>query len=400
MKVFGPKRKEWRQMKTSKSVKTSVAAICAAMMLMSPDCVLAAEPADEPAPAAETLPIEVPADTSAAQPEEVPDGLSANTSEVQSDALAMELQSVDSETAVLLAEQMKAQQQGYALDQYHNINILGDSLTEGVGARTPEKAYPAVLAKLTGAKVNNYGVSGSRITDITVDYTNPGSYVDRMYSMDKTADLVIVFGGTNDFWFGDCPIGKRTDSKPNTFYGALNTMIPYLKNAYAADLVFIVPYQQSKDADETHSYKRSTYGNYGTGTLNQYRIAMLDRCQYYGVPVLDLYADYDLNTADNREALEKYGNFLCDGCHLNDAGYNLLARKLYQFIMQDFSQYVPEYTTINDMVFETAALPSLIQDGNFVMPNGQVIPAKEGFAADPALPLQQLYQNLIVSAMY
>ncbi len=400
-------------MKTSKSVKTSVAAICAAMMLMSPACVLAAEPADETAPAAEgtdalpaqapaaeTLPIEVPADTSAAQPEEVPDGLSANTSEVQSDALAMELQSVDSETAVLLAEQMKAQQQGYALDQYHNINILGDSLTEGVGARTPEKAYPAVLAKLTGAKVNNYGVSGSRITDITVDYTNPGSYVDRMYSMDKTADLVIVFGGTNDFWFGDCPIGKRTDSKPNTFYGALNTMIPYLKNAYAADLVFIVPYQQSKDADETHSYKRSTYGNYGTGTLNQYRIAMLDRCQYYGVPVLDLYADYDLNTADNREALEKYGNFLCDGCHLNDAGYNLLARKLYQFIMQDFSQYVPEYTTINDMVFETAALPSLIQDGNFVMPNGQVIPAKEGFAADPALPLQQLYQNLIVSAMY
>lgn len=101
--------------------------------------------------------------------------------------------------------------------------------------------------------------------------------------MDKAADLVIVFGGTNDFWFGDCPIGKRTDSKPNTFYGALNTMIPYLKNAYAADLVFIVPYQQSKDADETHSYKRSTYGNYGTGTLNQYRIAMLDRCQYYGV---------------------------------------------------------------------------------------------------------------------
>lgn len=400
-------------MKTSKSVKTSVVAICAAMMLMSPACVLAAEPADETAPAAEgtdvlpaqapaaeTLPIEVPADTSAAQPEEAPDGLSANTSEVQSDALAMELQSVDSETAVLLAEQMKAQQQGYALDQYHNINILGDSLTEGVGARTPEKAYPAVLAKLTGAKVNNYGVSGSRITDITVDYTNPGSYVDRMYSMDKTADLVIVFGGTNDFWFGDCPIGKRTDSKPNTFYGALNTMIPYLKNAYAADLVFIVPYQQSKDADETHSYKRSTYGNYGTGTLNQYRIAMLDRCQYYGVPVLDLYADYDLNTADNREALEKYGNFLCDGCHLNDAGYNLLARKLYQFIMQDFSQYVPEYTTINDMVFETAALPSLIQDGNFVMPNGQVIPAKEGFAADPALPLQQLYQNLIVSAMY
>ena len=173
-------------------------------------------------------------------------------------------------------------------------------------------------------------------------------------------------------------------------------MIPYLKGAHPdADLVFVVPYQQSKDADETHSYKRSTYGDFGTGTLNQYRIAMLDRCQFYGVPVLDLYADFDLNTVDNREALEKYGNYLCDGCHLNDAGYNLLARKIYQFIMQDLSMYAPLYTEINDMIFETAALPAMIQNGSFVMPNGQVIASKPGFEVDPTMPLLQLYQYLM-----
>ena len=400
----------------SKSVKTSVMAICAAMLLMNPMRAYAAEPASEI----------VPAEDMQTQPAQMPDAVAmpaealgtqpvpAEATEMQpvaSDLLEVppeegldgaELPSVpaDSETALLLAEQTKAAQQGYALDKYHMINILGDSLTEGVGARTPDKAFPEVLSRLTGAKVNNYGVAGSRITDITVDYTNPASFVDRMYSMEKTADLVIVFGGTNDFWFGDCPIGERTDSKPNTFYGALNTMLPYLKNAYpAAELVLMVPYQQSKDADETHSYQRSTYGDYGSGTFSQYRVAMLDRCQYYKIPVLDLYADYELNMAVNREALEMYGNYLCDGCHLNDAGYNLLARKLYQFIMQDFSQYVPAYTTVNNMVFETAALPALIQNGNFVMPNGQVIPVKEGFAADPAMPLQQLYQTLVVSAM-
>ena len=373
----------------SKSVKTSVMAICAAMLLMNPMRAYAAEPASEPVPAEAPEMQPVASELLEVPPEEGLDG--------------SELPSVpaDSETALLLAEQTKAAQQGYALDKYHMINILGDSLTEGVGARTPDKAFPEVLSRLTGAKVNNYGVAGSRITDITVDYTNPASFVDRMYSMEKTADLVIVFGGTNDFWFGDCPIGERTDSKPNTFYGALNTMLPYLKNAYpAAELVLMVPYQQSKDADETHSYQRSTYGDYGSGTFSQYRVAMLDRCQYYNIPVLDLYADYELNMADNREALEMYGNYLCDGCHLNDAGYNLLARKLYQFIMQDFSQYVPAYTTVNNMVFETAALPALIQNGNFVMPNGQVIPVKEGFAADPAMPLQQLYQTLVVSAMF
>ena len=261
----------------SKSVKTSVMAICAAMLLMNPMRAYAAEPASEP----------VPAEDMQTQPAQMPDAVAMpaealGTQPVPAEAPEMqpvasellevppeegldgsELPSVpaDSETALLLAEQTKAAQQGYALDKYHMINILGDSLTEGVGARTPDKAFPEVLSRLTGAKVNNYGVAGSRITDITVDYTNPASFVDRMYSMEKTADLVIVFGGTNDFWFGDCPIGERTDSKPNTFYGALNTMLPYLKNAYpAAELVLMVPYQQSKDADETHSYQIMAQG--------------------------------------------------------------------------------------------------------------------------------------------
>ncbi len=314
---------------------------------------------------------------------------------------AVEYSSTDSETAVILATQAQIAAQGISLEKYHVINILGDSITEGVGARSADKAYPVVLSKLTGAVVNNYGLSCSRITDIDSDVSNPASFIDRMYSMDKSADLVIVFGGTNDFWYGDCPIGSRTDTGVDTFYGALNNMIQYLKATYVnADIVFIVPYQQSKDADETHSYKRSTYNDFGTGTLAQYRVAMLDRCEYYGIPVLDLYADYELNTADNREALELYGNYLCDGCHLNDAGYNLLARKIYTFIMQDFGQYVPEYTEINDMVFETAALPALVYDGNFIMPNGDIIVSKEGFEVDASMPLQQLYNYLIVSAMY
>ncbi len=382
-----------------KNVKTGFMAAFTMMLLISPMSVSAAEFSD----------VSVSLSDISSEIVQEPEIESETEIILQSEELLPEaaltdiqlVQTSDVETALIQAAQAQASMQGYVLDRYHNINILGDSLTEGVGARTPDKAFPVVLSKLTGAKVNNYGLSCSRITDITSSMSNPASFVDRKYPMDKTADLVIVFGGTNDFWFGDCPIGNRTDTNASTFYGALNTMIPYLKNAYPnADIVFLTPYQQSKDADETHTYKRSTHGNFGTGTLSQYRAAMLDRCEYYNVPVLDLYADFELNTVDNREALEKYGNYLCDGCHLNDAGYNLLARKIYQFIMQDFSEYVPEYTEINDIVFETAALPALVSEGNFVMPNGQVIPAKEGFEADPALPLQQLYQNLIISAMY
>lgn len=307
----------------------------------------------------------------------------------------------DYELEILRQAQMEVVLEGIPLEKYHVINVLGDSITEGVGASSKDKSYPAVLSRLTGAKVNNYGVSGSRITDIVTTITNPGSFVDRMYNMDKNADLIIVFGGTNDFWFGDCPIGKRTDTGINTFYGALNKIIKYLKNTYPeADIVFVTPYQQSKGADETHTYKMSGYNNFGTGTLSRYRTAILDRCEFYNIPVLDLFADFEMNTADNREALEKYGNYLCDGCHLNDAGYNLLARKIYKFIMQDLDSFIPEYTQINDMVFETAALPALLKDGGFMMPNGDFIAAKPGFEADITMPLIQLYHYLIVSAMY
>ena len=176
-------------------------------------------------------------------------------------------------------------------------------------------------------------------------------------------------------------------------------MITYLQNTYPnADIVFLTPYQQSKDADETHSYKRSTYGNFGTGTLSEYRIAMLDRCQFYGVPVLDLYADYELNTVDNRDALARYGQYLCDGVHLNDAGYNLLARKIYQFIMQDFANYTPVYTQVNNMVFETAALPSMVCEGGFLLPDGSILPCNPDHVPDFSMPLKQLYHYLIIAA--
>lgn len=317
-------------------------------------------------------------------------------SEETIDIVTTEEKVTDPETSLLQATQEQLVEEGLPLEKYHVINVLGDSITEGVGASSENKNYPAVLAKLTGAKVNNYGLSCSRITDIDAQYSNVASFIDRMYGMDKSADLVIVFGGTNDFWYGDCPIGSREDYTTKTFYGALNTMMGYLKGSFPnADIVFITPYRQGKDADESHDCQRTTYGNFGTGTLQDYRKAILDRCQHYGIPVLDLYEDYELNTVDNRDALVRYGQYLCDGVHLNDAGYNLLARKIYDFVMQDLQAYVPAYTEVNDMVFETAALPCMIQDGQFVMPNGSLITCKNGVSASMDMDLPTLYNYLI-----
>ena len=43
------------------------------------------------------------------------------------------------------------------------IAFLGDSITEGVGASSPETNYVSLVGKKTGHEVINYGVSGTRI---------------------------------------------------------------------------------------------------------------------------------------------------------------------------------------------------------------------------------------------
>ena len=43
------------------------------------------------------------------------------------------------------------------------LNILGDSITEGVGASGPEHGFVRLLENRSGALCRNYGVAGTRI---------------------------------------------------------------------------------------------------------------------------------------------------------------------------------------------------------------------------------------------
>lgn len=90
------------------------------------------------------------------------------------------------------------------------IYFLGDSITEGVGASDAEHCYVSVFGKLSGAIVKNYGISATRIACQTENLTTKEpdlSFVNRVDSMDSDADVVVVFGGTNDFGHGDAKLG-------------------------------------------------------------------------------------------------------------------------------------------------------------------------------------------------
>lgn len=107
------------------------------------------------------------------------------------------------------------------------IYFLGDSITEGVGASDTEHCYVSVFGKLSGAVVKNYGISATRIACQTENLTTTEpdlSFVNRVDSMDSDADVVVVFGGTNDFGHGDAKLGTFESRDPYTFYGAMHVL--------------------------------------------------------------------------------------------------------------------------------------------------------------------------------
>ena len=209
------------------------------------------------------------------------------------------------------------------------INILGDSITEGVGASCEENRYADVFARMFGAKVNNYGVSGSRFARQRVNTGEPHErdFCLRAHEMDERADAVVVFGSTNDFGHGDAPIGCFEDRTPDTFYGACHYLMSFLLMRYCGKpIVFLSPLHRLEEDDPAGD---------GTGrklevraTLAQYRDILLQVAAYYGLPVLDLYAVSGMQP--RHETCR--ARLMPDGLHPSDEGHAIIARMLGNFL--------------------------------------------------------------------
>ena len=123
------------------------------------------------------------------------------------------------------------------------INFLGDSITEGVGTSEKSKIYLNLLKERAElAEVRNYGKSGTRIArQIHVtDHPFDQDFNLRAETMDDDADIVVVFGGTNDFGHGEVPIGSMDDRTLYTFYGAMHALVLKLLHKYTdKKLVFL-----------------------------------------------------------------------------------------------------------------------------------------------------------------
>ena len=209
------------------------------------------------------------------------------------------------------------------------INFLGDSITEGVGASTIENRFTNVLAREYGLKAaNNYGINGSRIARQIVITSEPydRDFCMRYKEMDKSADAVVVFGGTNDYGHGEAPLGVPEDRTPDTFWGACHYLFNGLLEMYSGKPILILTPLHRLDENNPLGDGRKPRS---IATLKIYKDIIVNVAEQYGLPILDLYATSGIQPLNetNRKLL------LPDGLHPSDMGHALIARRIANALM-------------------------------------------------------------------
>ena len=218
------------------------------------------------------------------------------------------------------------------------VNFLGDSITEGLGISHISKGYVNILKEHYRLKeARNYGWSGTtyaagghwyEAAENTPTYNASlgKDYCSRGHIMGD-ADLILVFGGTNDFGAGCAPIGSFEDRTSDTFYGACHVLYQSLIDRYPhSKIVILTPLHRACEDNPMGEGARPE----PTGTLEFYVDIIRRVAKHYGLPILDLFATTRLNPRN----AELFARCLPDGLHPNDEGHQILAQEIGTFLEQ------------------------------------------------------------------
>ena len=199
---------------------------------------------------------------------------------------------------------------------------LGDSITA-------RNWYQPMVTADTGLTNVNYGIGGTTIAKTTG--SDSGAFCERYTSMQNTADIVTVWGGVNDFGYsygsnGGTELGMFGDTSKETFYGALKVLIEGLTTKYKGKkLGFIITPPVSNNMGMR---SKNSLGYY----LEDYCNAVIEMCEYYSIPYLDLYRNSGFNELNVDIMTSNKAQTAPDGLHPSMVGFEFIRPKLVDFI--------------------------------------------------------------------
>lgn len=208
------------------------------------------------------------------------------------------------------------------------VNVIGDSISYDTATNTGSNKYHGVWAGMFKMQINNYSRGGTNIKGTgTYDVTEWEGFAPRLERMingdvrehdavsnNENPDLLVIFGGVNDY-NTNTAIGTVSDtSNEQSYMGAVSDLIRKAKKEYPdAKLVFFTPLK----SDSSILFGQDI--NMRPKELEAYADAIVEVCKKNNVACVDLYHNEKL---DFTGALSRY---LSDGIHPTAAGHRLLA---------------------------------------------------------------------------
>lgn len=197
---------------------------------------------------------------------------------------------------------------------------VGDSITQGQTFELDYKPdignrYPDIVAKKTGMQVINAGVGG------TVIHDNGEYSMFQRIKQQPAADVISIMGGTNDF-ATNIPLGEYGDGNPTEhFKPAFEDIVKYMMTR-DEQFIIITP------------IKRKQPNNSLGLSLEDYVNVELEVAKKYGVPVLDLYNNYQYTTMYS----DYYAKYMTDNLHPTRLGYQKIGERVAAFMRQEFGE--------------------------------------------------------------
>lgn len=194
----------------------------------------------------------------------------------------------------------------------------GDSIAESrFGGWTDNGgAFAAMIADKTAGHYINYAVSGGTLAQ----YAGAHNVVNDIANMDAYADAVCICAGVNDYWHG-IQLGTYNPTdytgavNVSTVTGALEQIFRDCINKWVGAAIFFVIEHQISGTNVTNS------AGY---TFNDMRKRIIEICNKYSIPYVDMYAEGGLNgniAALDAAFLNGGAGTHPDGCHPDAKGY-------------------------------------------------------------------------------
>lgn len=206
------------------------------------------------------------------------------------------------------------------------IAFLGDSITFGYALEDKSCRYSTLVCEALGAEEVNHGITGTLVAKAGLSRDDGTAYVDRI-DLVLDADVTVIFGGTNDYFWSDRPIMPPAgECAPEYFFCALHNICRRIKEVRGdKPTLFVTPYphhgignfvggEHFKDKSEHDTSEI----NFNGQVISDYVDAINKVCAEYGISVLDLH---------RKEGFD-WRTMTSDGCHPNPEGHKWLADRV------------------------------------------------------------------------